>query len=480
MPVKRNRTIDTAGLSENGDLKVLAQMQLLSSIISSRTELMSRMGKSFGGKRDLYEALGYPLSLTFEDYYSKYQRQDVAARLIDLPVDGSWQQKPEIVEDVENETQFEKSIQTIIKEKKLFHILRRSDILSGIGQYAVILVGVNDGNDLREPLGKAKELLYLQPYSEGNAEISQWDKDPQSSRYGMPLFYKLKIVEPGNAESYQQKEVHHSRIIHIADGLLESNVYGTPRLQRVYNRLLCLELVVGGSAEMFWQGAFPGMFFGSQPDADISMDADGLKEQIDKYVHGLKRYLTMQGIDAKSLAPNIASPKDSVDVQMTMISVASGIPKRILEGSERGELSSGQDESNWNDRLKSRQSDFIDPIILRPVIDKLIECGVLQAPAKGEYTIIWPDLNAASDKDKTEIGKARVEMLKGYAGTPGVDMLVPPRQFFEEIMDLDVDKVDRLMDAIDEDALAGLREEDVASGAMQTDQNNADNGQQNV
>jgi len=51
-------------------------------------------------------------------------------RIIDAPVNGTWEQKPEIVEDVETETQFEKDIQEVIKKKKLFHFLRRADLLS--------------------------------------------------------------------------------------------------------------------------------------------------------------------------------------------------------------------------------------------------------------------------------------------------------------------------------------------------------------
>lgn len=454
MVVKRNR-VNTGG---QGDLKALAQMQLLSSVIASRAMLSSRMGKSFGGKRDLFEALGYPLTLTYEDYLAKYTRGDIAARIIEAPVNGTWEQKPEIVEDVETETQFEKDIQAVIKKKKLFHFLRRADLLSCIGSYAVLLLGVDDGLELSEPLVKASELLYLQPYSEGSSEIMTWDKDNTSPRYGLPETYQLKIMEPGNVTSYQTKIVHHSRVIHIAQGLLESNTYGTPKLERIYNRLLSLDLIVGGSGEMFWQGAFPGFQFNADADMDMTQSSTEMKEMIDKYVHGMKRYLTTQGMDVNKLASDIADPSKHVDVQLTMISIASGIPKRILEGSERGELASSQDESNWNDRLDSRRLDETEPTILRPTIDRLIECGVITPPSGGEYTVIWPDLSAPSNKDKAEVGKTRTEATAKYIES-GMDMLIPPKQYFEEMLDMDVEQVERLL-AGAENALEEMREEE--------------------
>ena len=430
----------------------------LTSVIASRASLASRMGKSFGGKRDLFEALGYPLTLTYDDYYGKYIRGDISARIIDAPVDGSWSLKPEIVEDSENETAFEKDISELNGKQKLFHYLKRADTLSCIGQYAVLLLGVDDNQEMDQPLESAKELLYLQPYSECSAEIKEYEKDTKNPRFGLPYMYQLKIQEPGNINSYQTKRVHHSRVIHIAQGLLESNAFGLPKLQRVYNRLLSLELIVGGSGEMFWQGAFPGFHFDADPETNMTSTATEMKESIDKYVHGLKRYLTTQGMDIKTLAPSVADPANHVDVQITMISAATGIPKRILMGSERGELASSQDGKNWNDRLDSRRIDEVEPTIIRPTIDRLIEIGVISPPANGEYNIIWPDLNASSSKEKADTGKVLAEAMDRYLAS-GADVICPPKQFFEEILDMDVVKVQRIMDGV-EGLLEDLRDEE--------------------
>jgi len=460
------RTKAPAGLIDNA-LRRQA-MYALASALASRAAVASKLGKSFGGKRDLYEALGYPRTLTYEEYWARYSRGDIAARLIEAPVKGAWRELPKIVEGEADQTEFEKAVDALIKEMRVFHYLKRLDILAGIGQYAVLLIGLSDSADLSQSVqrGQGLELLYLQPYGEGNAEIVKWNEDVTSPRYGLPEMYRLKVRKPGSTDSYDQIDVHHTRVIHVAEGLLESNVYGTPRLQRTYNRLLNLELIVGGSAEMFWQGAFPGKAFLADAETDMTQLSSALTEEIDKYVHGLKRYLKLQGVNIEDLAPQVVDPSNHVDVQLTLISAASGIPKRILLGSERGELASSQDEKHWNDEMDDRRTGFVEPMIVRSFIDRLIELGVLPEPSTGEYTVEWPDLNVPSQKDKAEVGKARTTAIKDYVSAPGASDIIPPRQFLEEILELDPEKVDRIMDAVESGTIESLRQEEEEEGTI--------------
>jgi hypothetical protein len=83
---------------------------------------------------------------------------------------------------------------------------------------------------------------------------------------------------------------------------------------------------------------------------------------------------------------------------------------------------------------------------------------VITPPVGEEYTVIWPDLNSPSNKDKAEVGKTRTEAMEKYL-SGGLDILIGPKQFFEEILDMDVAQVERLLDG-GEEALATLREEE--------------------
>ena len=147
-----------------------------------------------------------------------------------------------------------------------------------------------------------------------------------------------------------------------------------------------------------------------------------------------------EGVSLESLAQQVADPKSHVDIQIQMITSITGIPKRILTGSERGELASSQDRDNWFDLIDGRREEFAEPQIVVPFVDRMIEFGVLPEPEE-EYAVVWTDLRTASDKDKAEVGKIRSESLKSYVGTPGAQDTIPPETFFSHFLGLDEDQI---------------------------------------
>ena len=56
-------------------------------------------------------------------------------------------------------------------------------------------------------------------------------------------------------------------------------------------------------------------------------------------------------------------------------------------------------------------------------------------------------MSAPSDKDKADVGKVRSDSIKNYATAPDTELLIPFDSFLEEILDLDSEKVKRIMDA---------------------------------
>lgn len=422
--------------------------------------------KTFDGLRDIYTALGYPQvgAINFTDYWARYQRQDVARKIIDKPVEASWRRLPEVSGIDEKNDAFKEEWEEFEKKYSIYSVLKRLDKLSRIGHYAVLLLGYNDTDRFDAPLEQGnKELLYIQPYSEENAQIKEVVRDPNDPRFGLPKMYNLKIgsstATDSNVQSANTHPVHHSRVIHVADGLLESNLMGSPALEVVYNRLIDLDRIVGGSAEMFWQGAFQGLAFKADPD--FEMDAtvrSSMDDEIQDYIHKFQRYLKVQGVDIQSLAPNVADPKNHVDVQLKMISIATGIPKRILEGSERGELASSQDTEAWDDQMDGRRKDHNEPNILRPLIDKLGEAGALNVPEQG-YQIEWPDLSAPSDKELAETGRIRTEAIAKYADSPSAFGVVDHESYLKDILGIPDIVANRILQRVGDDISRILREE---------------------
>lgn len=435
------------------------RLNTLSELVS-RATLAARLGQQFDGDRNLYSALGYKTNLVFDDYFTQYDRQDIAKAVITRPIQATWRGKIKVYEsDDDQETTFEKDLRVLWNRVHLKSIFSRLDHMACLGQYAVLLFGLSDvssSDDFSKPVTPGNlDLLYVRPFHEDSAKIQAFEQDPKNPRYDLPLFYNLTISNGSGANS-SSILVHHSRVIHCVNDPLESVVYGTPVLRSVFNRLMDLEKLVGGSAEMFWGGARPG--YAGKLDPDFTLGATeeaALQTQIDEYEHKLRRILISQGINLEALAPQVSDPRPHVDVQLQMISAATGIPKRILTGSERGELASEDDKISWNEYVQSRRDEFAESAILRPFVDKCVELGII-SPPKDEYVVSWSDLHAPSDKQKAEVGRSRAEALRAYTTNPIAERIVPPRAFYSMFLGLSdeaIQLIEKIIGAeIDEDA----------------------------
>jgi len=281
-----------------------------------------------------------------------------------------------------------------------------------------------------------RKLLYIKPFSEKTAIIDSFEDSPSNSRYGYPKMYGIEVADVASGAS-QQVKVHYTRIIHIVDNSLESEIYGTPRLQAVFNRLYDIEKVAGGDAEMFWRGARPG--YKGTVDKDYTMTPEAmetLQNDIEEYENDLRRFLINEGVTLEGLEQQLADPKNHLDVQLTLVSAVTGIPKRILSGSERGELSSTQDIGEWKTYVKSRRESQSEPQIIRPLVDRFIELGILPS-VEDEYHIDWDDLFAISEQARVEIGKARANALREYTYNPLSSVIIPPDGFKEYFLGFD-------------------------------------------
>jgi len=430
------------------------RIQVLNELVS-RAQLAAKMGVQYGGERELYSVLGYKLELTYADYWAQYDRQDIAAAIINKPVEATWRGSIDITESSDaDETQLEKGWKELNKRLKLKTKFVSLDKQTCIGQYGVLFLGLSDATTkekLMEPPTGRPKLLYLKTYSEQTAKIDKFETDQTNERFGLPKIYNISISD--GKGSIVDAKVHYSRIIHVTYKALTDEVYGTPALKKVYNRLMDLEKLTGGSAEMFWRGARPG--YTGKLDEGYQLSADDeteLLQQLDEYEHNLRRILVNRGIDLKGLAPQVSDPSSHVDIQIQMISADTGIPKRILMGSERGELASGQDETAWKELIQTRREEYAEQAILRPFIDRCQELGILPAETEDGYSIAWSDLFAPSDKERAEVGKTRAEALKQYAGEPMAEYIIPPEAFFEFFLGLSNDEI-TLINQMKEEAM---------------------------
>jgi hypothetical protein len=418
----------------------------ITNLFSTRSQLYRNLfGDGNTVKKDINKECGYPETIGIDDYKEIYNRSGIAKRAVKLLPDETWSILPTIYETEDNNdiTEFEMTWEKIVDDKNVFHYLNRIDILSGIGEFGVLLIGIDDGQELSNPVNGINEitgqrvgnnnynLLYLKPYDQSAVRIKTKENNIKSPRYGYPTMYEI-AMESNDARVSKSVIVHWTRVIHIADNRESSEVFGIPRLQIVYNRILDLIKILGGSGEMFWKGGFPGLSFESENiPGGGNVDLNSVKDEVESYMMGLQRYLATENMTVKSLSPQVASPKEHIEANLKEIAISLGVPYRIFFGSEESKLASSQDAKTWNKRVSYRQLSYVNPFIIRPFIDRLISFGVL--PEVDKYFIDWPDLNAPTDHDIADGARIKTEALSKYVAS-GVDSLIPPIQYLTLIL----------------------------------------------
>lgn len=469
-------------------------------------------------------------SLTASDYRKMYEENPYAARATELLPQECWQVSPLIYEtdNLAEETDFERDLKQMCRDLNgdswfqdqeavtLWQYLKEADVKCGIGSFSVILLGINDGKTLDQPVDsideygfkknrekevsldfqtkkpleksppkapkdkktKPKEvknvvtdptvaqgmgaesqhndqigagggifsptpspddrlkLIYIRVFDECDVSVVRYEMDRTNPRYGRPILYRVRVsdtrlVPVGSSAppSYTTMQVHWSRIVHIAEG----NLYGRPRMKQIWHNLEDIKKVMSGSAEMYWQGALPGISFETHPQlgGDVKVDSAAVKESMANYREGLQRHLLTMGLSTRTLAPQVVDPSPQISAQVDAICVKLACPKRKFMGSELGELASSQDDSAWNDRLRERQNNVITPKIIVPLIDRLIALGVLSEPEK--YHVHWPGLETADPVKMAEVSLKKTQAMVQYASGDG-ESFIPLRHFLTKIM----------------------------------------------
>jgi hypothetical protein len=436
-------------MAENGGLESLSARQkeelqkgLLQTfgILQQRSALSAALGKTFGGDRDLYAELGYPLEPTFQQFEAMYKRQDIAGRVVDMPPDETWRKNPTVKEIVNDEpkgdTPFVLQYEELAQKVNLYHYLHRVDRLAGIGRFGVLLIGLKDQGTLEEEAGRVNGIegvTFLAAYDEGSAEVNEIERDPMSERFGQVSKYQLDMGTTQGGETSETVVVDWSRTLHVAEELTEDEIYGRPRLERVYNRMLDIEKVVGGGSEAMWRLIYQGMVLTTKEGYEKSTTAgseDVTEDELTEFINGFRRILEVEGFDVQFVGGQVVDPTGMFQVILSLIAGETGIPKRMLVGSERGELASVTDQAQWAGVVESRRTNFVEPIILLPFIDRMTQLNVL--PEHGDLEFTWQPLFEEAESDQADIARKYSEALQRVAPAGEVSLVVDPAEFVKE------------------------------------------------
>jgi hypothetical protein len=402
------------------------------SVLNQRFSWASMLGKLFGGTRDLYKTFGYTHTILYRAAWARYRRQDIASRIIDAPVNALWSSPPTVSS---GDATWDAAWNDLVINRGLWGAIARADKMAGLGDYSILLLGFENTSKLDLPAGSVpgRKVLYFQPYDYGATLINKIVSDPGNSRYMQPELYHVQPifdqVRPTAGINVQPFNVHYSRVLHIAENILNDTIFGNPRIERVWNLLDDLLKVCGGTAETFWLTANRGM----QIDVDKEMeltpeDEKNLTEEVQDYIDNIQRVIRTRGVKVNNLGSTSPSPQQVFNMIISLMSGATGIPQRILLGSEMGQLASSQDRNNWAERIIERRKNFGEPMVLWPLIRNLTEAGVLPSKAGLNITISWPDAFQLTPLEiaqaSTQTGLAANNLTKAMQQKPGI-MTVP-------------------------------------------------------
>jgi len=162
------------------------RQQILSNVIRNTTVTRRMLlDQLLNPGKDMNYECGWPETIDIADYKRMFDREGSGYRVTTLLPFESWALPPMIYETEETEeTEFEKRVKELDKKKHILSYLQKADILSGIGRFGILLIGLSDGKELNKPVegidpvtgeqigkGKQYELLYLRPFDESAVEV---------------------------------------------------------------------------------------------------------------------------------------------------------------------------------------------------------------------------------------------------------------------------------------------------------------------
>jgi Protein of unknown function (DUF1073) len=517
-----NSSTPSSTSSPEEDMKMYEMLsEMINNVIMTRSEWYDNRTNS---QKVMDRDCGYPDEISIEDYIRMFERDAIGSRVVECLPKESWQVSPKIFEseDEQDMTEFERRFKEIgqylygsnnrfqsEEQHPIWKELLQLDIVSRIGRYGVLLLGIDDGLPLDQPVEGWKEegslsieidpktgkpvqksdgssvstlpvidlpefndkpnygittnakkvrkgttipksdlyynLMYMRCFHEKDAQITRRETNRKSFRFGLPTEYQLTLKNTltiGITDT-QTFRVHWSRIISVADNTYGDPFFGEPALKCVYNDVLDARKVTASGSEGYRRMGIPTISYESDPKLgpNPKFDPVKMKQMVQRLREGLERDLFLTGMTAKPITVSIPDPSPFHNLAIERICIKLGIPIRIFKGSE---LASSQDDSSWNDRLRGRQNGHNTYSIVAPLVNRLIDLGVLPEPEEEVLFIKWPSLDSQSETEKTQILLNRTQALSTYT-SGNASSVISPQDYLIKFMEMSNEEAEEVL-----------------------------------
>lgn len=402
----------------------------------------------------IWEAVNYPREdqFQFDSYYLRYTRQAEAKAIIDKPVNDTWQDMPTVHDEAHQEqdkpvSDFEKKVKEFFEgehtRRKPIHRLNVLDRLARLGHYSILVIGFSDGRELRTPVGGASsrekmtqedierytndpmtsvpdgmgepefddldDVMYLAVFGEDRVQDWRTNADMTSPRFRLPDEFDIVTQEYDDDENdpeFDSDTIHWTRVIHVPEGTLENDLEGIPALKPVFHELLNIDKIKAASGEGFWRAGYQGLHVRPPQDAQGRfMEFDNpkdVKDEIEEFIQNFDRTLATPA-EINPIDSSVGNPMPHLEANYQSISAATDIPKSILTGEDRADTASEDDFSQYKSFIAQRRNNYAGPVIIEPLIQRLIDTGVLPEPEGDGFVLEWPALDELSPLQEWEL-----------------------------------------------------------------------------
>lgn len=429
-----NKELEAQVSKQNGIITNMSNM-----ISSLRYGLGQMIGLSHNGKRNTYDIYGYPESLSGESgflrMYQLSKRMGIAKRITWGIPKSCWRDGFKLYESDEDDAK-ELDIQELDKLLKtdLIRKIERADVLNRIGKFSCLYIGIPSDDPMTpiwESKGRDISKLFFRPFAYDGIQISGTVQDTTNERFGLPEYYQVQQMYRGDVEkdtTARSMKVHWSRIIHMCEGALDSDIEGSGALEAVFNRLLDFDKTVGGSAEAYFRNARRIITQEVDPNFATALQSSeeamkAFQEKTEAFTNEQKDYLVSSGSKIGQLQVQHASPLDTAKVILWEVAGETGIRMRILTGEGAGQLAGSEDQVSYNAIIADRQAHDCT-YWLQDLFTKLSMAKLIELPET--YDIRFPVQEAVTEMQQTDVNFKKSQTIKNVvdsANTPSGDSI---------------------------------------------------------
>ena len=293
---------------------------------------------------------------------------------------------------------FNEAVQKVLLELNAKDVFTQAAAFERAYGWSIVVLGYKDkGATLKDAVESPEKIEGFVAYGSTLIVDVKFDENKESSRFGLPEIYKVKISER------EQAEVHYSRVIHFATRLLDHPWEGLSVLEPVWDDLTVIRNIAWGMGQTLYRygSGFPV----------VTIKGAKTPEQLREWSREwgpLTARTSMfktdkQEIEFKGLAGRALNPEPYYSAIMERISAGSGIPKPMIIGAQAGQLAGSEVNEREYFKLISDCQSRYEPGIM-DFIDRLMETK--QIP-NVHYKINWlggfeinPRDQAAAELDK--------------------------------------------------------------------------------